>query len=88
MGSGMGAFSVTWQELKSYSDMSASSLTAWEADQVIMMSKLYCSYLQIGKKPTPPPYNREFDDEDIRKQNESIGKMLAAEEAAFEKLKA
>jgi len=87
MGSGMGAFSVTWQELKAYSDMSASNLTAWEADQVIMMSKLYCSYLQIGKKPTPPPYQREFTEEDYQNQNDAINKMLEAEEKAFQKLK-
>jgi len=88
MGQGMGAFPVTWQELKAYSDMSGSNLTAWEADQVMMMSQLYCSYLNIGKKPCKPPYEREFDDEDIQNMNESIGKILEAEEKVFKKLKA
>ena len=84
----MGIFAVTWQELKAYSEMSGSDLTAWEADQVIMMSQQYCSYLQLAKKPIEPPYQRDFDDEDIRNQNESISKMLAEEEKQFNKLKA
>jgi hypothetical protein len=88
MGVGMGAYAVTWQELKAYSEMSCSSLTAWESDQVMMMSQLYCNYLNIGKKPSEPPYQREFTDEDIAAQNASIDKMLAEEEKAFTTLKA
>ena len=86
MGAGMGAFAVTWQELKSYSEMSQSSITAWEADQIMMMSQLYCNYLNIGKKPSLPPYQREFDEEDIKNQNEAVNNMLAEEEKAFKKL--
>jgi len=83
----MGAFAVTSQELLAYSIGTKANLTGWEFEQVIMMSKLYCNYLNIGKKPTPPPYEREFNDEDIAAQNESINKMLAAEEKAFKALK-
>jgi hypothetical protein len=88
LGVGMGVYPVTWQELKAYSELSGSNLTAWEAEQIIMMSSRYCNYLQIGKKPTPPPYEREFTAEDIRQQNESISKILEAEEKQFNKLKA
>ncbi len=87
IGFGMGAVAVTWQELKAYSELSKSSLTAWEAEQVIMMSQLYCSYLQKGKKPCEPPYQREFDEDDIAAQNESISRLLAKEEQAFNALK-
>ena len=87
LGVGMGAFAVTNQELIAYSIGTKSNLTGWEFDQIIMMSQLYCNYLQIGKKPCKPPYEREFDDEDIAAQNESINKMLALEEKAFKALK-
>jgi len=83
----MGTFAVTWQELKAYSDMSHSSLTAWEADQIIMMSQQYCHYLIKGKKPSKPPYERQFNEEDIKAQNESINKILAEEEKQFSALK-
>lgn len=86
MGTGMGAFALTWQELKAYSEMSKSNLTAWEADQIMMMSQLYCNYLSIGKKPSLPPYEREFNEEDLKNQNEAVNKMLAEEEKAFQAL--
>ena len=86
MGVGMGQFAVTWQELDAYSRRSCSELTAWESDQIMMMSQQYCAYLHISKKPTPPPYQREFDDDDIAAQNAAINKILAAEEKAFKSL--
>jgi hypothetical protein len=88
MGVGMGAYAVTWQELDAYANRSCPDLTIWEGDQIMMMSQLYCNYLNIGKKPSEPPYQREFTDEDIAAQNASIDKMLAEEEKAFTTLKA
>ena len=87
LGVGMGAYAVTWQEIQSYSEMSCSSLTAWESRQIRMMSKLYCNYLIIGKKPCEPPYQREFDEDDIKAQNDSINKILEEEERRFTALK-
>ena len=84
----MGTYPVTWQELESYSRLSRSNLTAWESEQIINMSSQYCNYLNIGKKPSEPPYQREFTDVDIADQNASIDKMLAEEEKAFATLKA
>ena len=84
----MGTYPVTWQELESYSRLSCSNLTAWESEQIINMSSQYCSFLNIGKKPSEPPYQREFDSNDIAAQNASIDKMLAEEEKAFTTLKA
>ena|GEM_PF-1728392 len=87
LGVGMGTYPVTWQELESYSRLSHSNLTAWESEQIINMSSQYCAFLHVGKKPSQPPYSREFDSEDVRNMNESIDKILAAEEKAFADLK-
>lgn len=84
----MGASSITWVELDAYSRLSCSNLTAWEAEQIINMSSQYCSYLIKGKKPCEPPYQREFDADDIKAQNAAFDKMLAAEEKAMQHLKA
>lgn len=42
---GMAVVSITWQELKSYSELSGYDLTPWESEQIINMSREYCSWL-------------------------------------------
>ncbi len=84
---GNGPYAVTWQEIESYSRMQNISLTEWESDQISAMSQLYCSYLNIGKKPCKPPYEREFDESDRRALNKSFDDIFEKENAALAKLK-
>lgn len=46
---GMGAFPLTWSEINSFSELKAESIGEWEADQLIMMSREYCSWSIKGK---------------------------------------
>ena len=86
LGTGMGAFSITWQELDSYSRLSQAELTAWESEQVITMSKLYCSYLNVGKKASRAPYEREYTEEEIQDSKDAMTRVLKSENDAFDKL--
>ena len=83
----MGAFSITWQELDAYSRLSQTELTAWESEQVITMSKLYCSYLNVGKKSSRVPYEREYTEEEIQDSKDAMTRVLKSENDRFNKLK-
>jgi hypothetical protein len=48
---GMGLFNLTWNELSAYCNLSRVNLTAWESQQVINMSREYCSWVNKGKDP-------------------------------------
>ena len=87
MSVGMGLFPVTNSELDAYKRNVAPWMSIWECEQVLVMSQQYCQYINIGKKACKPPYEREYDEEDIRNQNEALDKLLAAEEKAFTALK-
>lgn len=85
---GSGPYPLTWQEINAYSDGYCIGLTAWEKGCISTMSRLYCSYLNIGKEPSEPPYQRDFDEDDMIALNKSINKILAKEEQAFGALEA
>lgn len=45
---GSGTYPITWSEIKSYSLTRSLKLSEWECDQLIMMSREYCSWLIKG----------------------------------------
>ena len=47
---GMGAFPLTWQEVESFSSSQALRLSQWESEQLIMMSREYCSWVNKSKE--------------------------------------
>lgn len=50
----MGLSAFTFQELDSFSRIMNISLTPWESEQLIMMSREYCSMISIAKEPSTP----------------------------------
>ena len=46
---GMGAFPLTWGEVNSFSSSQSLRLTQWECEQLIMMSREYCSWVSKSK---------------------------------------
>ena len=67
---GMAVTAITWQELKAFSELSDSNLTAWESEQIINMSKQYCSWLTIGKDPlcSAPWHDDDYDELQIARE--------------------
>lgn len=48
---------LTWQEVDSFVNRSGYKLNGWESEQIITMSRVYCSFSQDAKElGCPPPY--------------------------------
>lgn len=63
----MGKTPLNWAEIKAYSDLSGIELSGWEARNVIMMSRGYCSmnYIATEERPAKPPWEPELTEHDI-----------------------
>lgn len=54
---GMSVIPLTWQELDSFISRSGYILDGWESEQIINMSRVYCSFSQDAKElGCPAPY--------------------------------
>ena len=57
---GMGAFPLTWSEISAFSSSQALRLSQWECEQLIMMSREYCSFINKSKeRHYPSPWDHE-----------------------------
>ena len=64
---GMAKTPLSWQEVKAYSDLTKTNLTAWEAKQVVYMSRAYCSmnHEATENRLIKPVYDPELTEEEI-----------------------
>lgn len=89
--SGMGATPLTWVELDAFISRSGYHLTGFEAEQIMRMSRDYCSFSHRAKElGCPPPYSEAItDDEDalekmrakVARQWEDFGAKLNTKRA-------
>lgn len=64
---GMGTIPISWIEIKAFSDQSGYKLNGWESEQVIQMSREYCSMSTKASEPNcPPPYKEGVTNEESR----------------------
>ena len=70
---GMGVMPISWLEMDAFLNRSGYVLSGWESEQIIKMSKLYCSMLIEGKELScPAPYNLAATDETALEKNRAI----------------
>jgi len=70
---GMGMTPLTWVEMDSFLKRSGYLLNGWESEQIIKMSKLYCSMVNAGKEiDCPAPHNLAATDETALERNRVI----------------
>lgn len=73
---GMGLTPLTWCEIKAYSDLSRTNLSAWESDQVMMMSRTYCSFINKAKSETcVQPYWPDYNEQELVDYHKSISRL-------------
>lgn len=48
---GMGQVPFSWCEIDAFKRNSSYHLTEWDCEQIVIMSKLYCSWVNKGKDP-------------------------------------
>lgn len=78
---GMSIAPLTWSEVKAYSDLSRQDLTAWEAENVMMMSREYCSFSQKAKDwVCVQPYWPEMDEDELEAYRDSISRISGESE--------
>ena len=70
-----GAVPITWTELASWSTMSAISVSPWESELLIGLSRMYCAQYNATVKDTPRPV-AETDEDIIAKKRKLIAEML------------
>lgn len=84
-GNGMGCVPLSWAEIKAFSEQAAYPLTGWESEQLILMSRSYCSMAHKGTElGCPAPYQEGISDEEVEqsmrdkvtKQWEAFGSKL------------
>lgn len=85
----MGATPLTWSEINSFVNCSGYKLSGWEAEQLIMMSRDYCGYLDKAKKfHCPPPYQEGISDEEaVEAMRERVARQWASFENGFKNKK-
>ena len=71
---------ITWGEIESFSKQSGYKLNGWESEQLIEMSRDFCSMLyKADDLKCPPPYRADFDESDedaVKAMNENVNKQL------------
>ena len=74
----MGTIPISWVELKSFSDQSGYKLNGWESEQVIQMSRDYCSMSSKASEPNcPPPYKEGLTTDEARQlMRERVNKQF------------
>lgn len=66
----MGIIPISWVELNSFINCSAYPLTGWESEQIIMMSRDYCSmHVKAQKIRCAAPYLENMDEEERLQAN-------------------
>lgn len=73
MSGAMSMVPLSWSEVSAYNSLSGVSLSPWEAENVIMMSREYCSFLTKAKDETcVQPYWPDMNDDEMRSYHQSI----------------
>ena len=74
---GMGPTPLSWIEVESFSKASGYRLNGWQAEQLVMMSREYCSMLHKAKElHCPPPYSEGLTkEEEIQEMRERVAKQ-------------
>ena len=68
---------ITWSEVESYSRMSGAMLTPWEANQVINMSRIYCSTkAEATNDPMMPPPYMDDSEEYLERTRKSVSDQI------------
>ena len=72
---GMAIMPLTWVEMAAFIKTSGYKLNGWEAEQVIMMSREYCSFShKAQKKGCAPPFSKGIELTDIQLMRENVSK--------------
>jgi hypothetical protein len=66
-----GATRISWQELKAWKDTTGTSLTAWEAETLMTLSRAYVEQLNASHEPSCPSPLDDVLDKDKRKEVET-----------------
>lgn len=76
--SGMGASPISWVELKAFSDQSGYRLNGWESEQIIQMSREYCSMsIKAKELNCPAPYRDGLTTEEEKQiMRDRVNKQL------------
>lgn len=65
MSGGMGQATLTWAEVEAFSGQSGYTLSGWESEQIILMSRSYCSMsIKAKELSCLPPYQEGISDEE------------------------
>jgi hypothetical protein len=67
LSNGMGTSPISWVELKAFSDQSGYHLNGWQSEQIIQMSRDYCSMsVKASEQSCPAPYREGVTDEESK----------------------
>ena len=68
---------LTWQEIDSFVNRSGYILDGWECEQIINMSRVYCSFSHEAKElGCPPPYQEgKITVESVEANRDKVGKQ-------------
>jgi hypothetical protein len=81
---GMSIAALTWSDVKSFCDQSAYRLSGWQSEQVVLMSRDYCSMAHQAKKlDCLSPYNEAANSEEAMQTTRNlVAEQFAAMKAA------
>lgn len=87
LNTGNGAYPLTWAEVSAYSSLIAMPLTQWESNQLIMMSREYCSWgIKAKDKHCVSPWNHP-DYDAIAENRLKVEKQIKAMKEARKSMK-
>ncbi len=70
---GMSAVSLTWSDIQSFCAQSGYELLEWDSEQIIIMSRVYCSMLTEAKELScPAPFNAAAKDSNALERNRKL----------------
>lgn len=72
LNSGYGPIPLTWSEILSWSTLTKTKITPWEATLVMKLSKSFVSQLSISKSPSCISPIQEIDEEKLKLKRKSI----------------
>lgn len=80
MASGFGITPLTWSEIYSWSELSQTELSRWEASTIMSLSRTFTSkYNMFDEKDFPTPYIlEEFDREEVSKTIGGALRLMAS----------
>ena len=74
-----GIVPISWVDVKAWSDLTSTPLTAWESSTILLLSKTFVSYFnEVNEKSVPPPYQpAEIDKKQVSNKIGSMFRSIA-----------